>query len=273
MRLCDIGVNLTNNRFNDDWEATIQRSLDVGVDKLIITGTDMAESKDALLMCDSWLKHCYATVGIHPHYAKDAVDVKGKPNFYQDITQLASHSNAVAIGECGLDFNRNFSPRDIQLAVFEAQLEIACDLGMPVFLHERDAFEEQIRLLEKYRSKLVGGVVHCFTGNTDQIKAYLDLDFYIGITGWLCDAKRGQELREAVTHLPLNRLLLETDAPYLMPKTLKTSSKRNEPENLPHILEQLAAILLQQEEHAALSLQDIAHASYQNSITLFGLEQ
>lgn len=272
MQLCDIGVNLTNNRFNDDWENTIQRAIDVGVEKLVITGTDIAESKDALLMSESWPKHCFATIGIHPHYAKDAVDEHGNPNLFHEITELASHENAVAIGECGLDFNRNFSPKDIQLKVFEAQLQIACDLGMPVFLHERDAFDEQIELLKKYRSKLVGGVAHCFTGNIDQIRAYLDLDLYIGITGWLCDPKRGKALREAVTLLPLNRILLETDAPYLMPKTLKSSSKRNEPENLPHILEQLATILLNQETHSGYTVQDIAQASYRNSLTLFGLE-
>lgn len=267
MQLCDIGVNLTNNRFTDDWRETVDRSINVGVNKLIITGTDLQESQDALDMSVALPNHCYATVGIHPHYAKDAVDDQGSPTFVSQLKKMAEHTKAVAIGECGLDFNRNFSPPEAQRIVFETQLQVACELGLPVFLHERDAFDEQISLLKKYRSKLAGGVVHCFTGNIEQISAYLKLDLHIGITGWLCDAKRGKELRDAVLHLPLNRLLLETDAPYLMPKTLKANSKRNEPENLPHILEHLASILPEK-----YGLEEIARASYQNSLLLFGLE-
>lgn len=273
MQLCDIGVNLTNNRFNDDWQECIQNANAVGVDKLIITGTDIQESKDAVQMAKQYPSQCYTTAGIHPHYAKDAVDTQNKANFYKNLVALAQQPEVVAIGECGLDFNRNFSPREAQLSVFEAQLNIATELNMPVFLHERDAFDEQMNLLKKYRSSLVGGVVHCFTGNINQIKAYLDLDFYIGITGWLCDPKRGKDLREAVTALPLSRLLLETDAPYLMPKSLKASSKRNEPSNLPHIAEQLTSIINEysDDNSATLSVEQITQASYQNSLQLFGL--
>ena len=272
MELCDIGVNLTNNRFNDDWQDTVHRASNAGVTKLIITGTDIQESRDALAMAEQLPEHCYATVGIHPHYAKDAVgepetSTNSQHTYQESLLELAKHPKAVAIGECGLDFNRNFSPPEVQKQVFTAQLDIAVATQKPVFLHERDAFDTQLPILRAYRDKLVGGVVHCFTGNTEQILAYLDLDFYIGITGWLCDPKRGKNLRDAVQHLPLNRLLLETDAPYLMPKTLASGSKRNEPENLPHILEQLADIL--PSEHSAA---DIAKASYQNSVALFGLE-
>ncbi len=267
MQLCDIGVNLTNNRFNEDWRSIVESSVNAGVDKLIITGTDIQESQSALLMSEAIPANCYATVGIHPHYAKDVVDEHGEPTFIEQLKSLASHPKAVAIGECGLDFNRNFSSPESQRVVFETQLQIACELGKPIFLHERDAFEEQINLLKKYRSKLVGGVAHCFTGNIEQISAYLDLDLHIGITGWLCDSKRGKDLLDAVRHLPLNKLLLETDAPYLMPKTLKNGSKRNKPENLPHILEHLASILPNN-----FSLEDIAKASYQNSLDLFHLE-
>lgn len=267
MELCDIGVNLTNNRFNDDWQSTVLRANQAGVKQLIITGTDIQESRDALTMSEQLPDHCYATVGIHPHYAKDAVDSAGKPNCKDTLITLASHPKAVAIGECGLDFNRNYSPPDIQKQVFTMQLDVAVATQKPVFLHERDAFDTQLAILTAYKDKLVGGVVHCFTGTTEQLAAYLDLGFYIGITGWLCDPKRGKTLRDAVKYLPLNRLLLETDAPYLMPKTLSSSSKRNEPENLPHILEQLADIL--PNEH---SIEAIGQASYHNSVALFGLE-
>lgn len=267
MTLCDIGVNLTNNRFNDDWQDVAQQAEQAGVTKLIITGTDIQESRDALVMAEQLPAQCYATVGIHPHYAKDAIDESGKANCIDALYALASHPKAVAIGECGLDFNRNFSPPDIQKHLFETQLDIAVATQKPVFLHERDAFETQLSLLNTKRSQLVGGVVHCFTGNLEQLLAYLDLGFYIGITGWLCDPKRGKNLRDAVQHLPLSRLLLETDAPYLTPKTLKAGSKRNEPSNLPHIISQLADILQNK-----YSVDEIAKASYENSVTLFGLE-
>lgn len=267
MQLCDIGVNLTNNRFNDDWQDTVKRAVAVGVNKLIITGTDMLESEAALAQANALPENCFATVGIHPHDAKSAVDERGIPNFQGQMAQLLSNTKAVAVGECGLDFNRNFSPKENQLAVFEAQLVLACEHQLPVFLHERDAFEEQYQLLSKYRKDLVGGVAHCFTGSLEQMQAYLDLDLYIGITGWLCDPKRGKALREAVAHLPLTRLLVETDAPYLTPKTLKSSAKRNEPENLPHIVEELATLL-----PGAPSTEDVAQASYKNSLSLFNLE-
>ncbi|MCY7295359.1 TatD family hydrolase [Alteromonas sp. a30] len=267
MQLCDIGVNLTNNRYLDDWQETVHTAAAVGVSKLIITGTNMQESKDALTQAHTLPEHLYATVGIHPHYAKEAIDGLGKPQFVEQMRQMLSDNKAVAVGECGLDFNRNFSPKTAQLAVFEAQLEIACECKLPVFLHERDAFDEQIRLLEAYRPHLVGGVAHCFTGNTEQMQAYLALGLYIGITGWLCDPKRGQALRDAVSHLPVERLLLETDAPYLMPKTLKANSKRNDPANLPYILQEVASLL-----PANLSTEQVANISYQNSLSLFNLE-
>ncbi len=267
MQLCDIGVNLTNNRFEDDWQETVARAVASGVEKLIITGTDMQESEEALAQANALPTHCYATVGIHPHYAKDAVDENGKPNFQAQMQSLLSDNKAVAVGECGLDFNRDFSPRENQLAVFEAQLILACEHQLPVFLHERDAFEAQYQLLKKYRHDLVGGVAHCFTGNLAQMQAYLELGLYIGVTGWLCDPKRGKTLREAVSQLPLTRLLVETDAPYLMPKTLKSGAKRNEPENLPHIVTALCALLPN-----APSEDDVARASFENSVNLFNLE-
>src|SRR5690606_9889314 len=117
----------------------------------------------------------------------------------------------VAIGETGLDFNRNLSPPDIQKAVFEQQLHIAADTGLPLFLHERDALEDQLELLKRYRDRISGGVAHCFTGTAEALRAYLKLDLYIGITGWICDERRGTHLRELVKEIPLNRLLLETD--------------------------------------------------------------
>src|SRR5262249_24579043 len=149
------------------------------------------------------------------------------------------------IGECGLDFDRNFSPRDAQLRCFEAHLELAAELRMPVFLHERSAHEEFAAILSKHRGRLVGGVVHCFTGTADALSRYLDLDMQTGIPGWICDDRRGTHLRDLVKTIPANRLMIETDAPYILPRDLPKSVKpgngRNEPSFLPHVASTIAS--------------------------------
>lgn len=254
----DIGINLTNERLPVD--QVVRNALDADVRSMAITGTNVAESTDALALCKRYPANLYSTAGVHPHYAKD-VDA----DFINQLRDIASHPEVIAIGECGLDFNRNFSPPEQQLAVFEQQLLLACELGKPVFLHERDAFDEQIQLLKKYRSKLPGGVAHCFTGNLQQMQAYLELDLFIGVTGWLCDPKRGLALREAVAELPLSHVLLETDGPYLMPKTLKSKNRYNEPANLPHIAETLAELM-------AIDLSTLQRQAWLNSCALFRIE-
>lgn len=242
-------------------EQVLQAAVDADVTTLLLTGTSIQGSTEALALASQYPQTLFSTAGIHPHYAKDAA-----ADFIAHLHSMAKHPQVLAIGECGLDFNRNFSPAQDQLRVFEQQLQLAVELRLPVFLHERDAFSAQIKLLEQYRSDLVGGVAHCFTGNLEQMKAYLDLDLHIGITGWLCDKKRGLDLRDAVVHLPLNKVLLETDAPYLMPKTLKTASKNNQPANLPHIAENLAEIM-------GVSLAQLKFASWENSLCLFNLQR
>ena len=127
----------------------------------------------------------------------------------------------VAVGECGLDFFRDYSPRDAQRRAFAAQLELAAEVGKPVFLHQRDAHEEFVAMLAPARASLAGGVAHCFTGGPAELDAYLELDLYIGVTGWVCDERRGAALRAAVPRIPLDRLLVETDAPYLLPRDLE----------------------------------------------------
>lgn len=254
----DIGVNLTDKRLEPG--STIESALSVGVKKIAVTGTSIEASNDALALCKKFSAQLVCTAGIHPHYAKDVTD-----NYLQQLTELAGDPLVVAIGECGLDFNRNFSPADAQLAVFEQQLNLASDLSMPVFLHERDAFEQQLSLLKKYQNRLTGGVVHCFTGTLEQMQRYLELGLYIGITGWVCDPKRGDALREAVSKLPLERVLLETDAPYLMPKTLKSKSRNNQPANLPHIAETVSTLM-------KVEVHQLQKHSFQNAMTLFQLD-
>jgi TatD DNase family protein len=240
MSWVDIGVNFTDQRL--DFESVFTRALNANVTQMIITGTSVSSSQNACEMTAQHPSHLFSTAGVHPHHAKDFTA--------QTVTDLAAMANSkqvVAIGECGLDFNRNFSTPDQQCFAFEQQLKLACELGLPVFLHERDAFDAQIQLLKKYRSDLVGGVAHCFTGNLTQMSAYLELDLYIGVTAWVCDPKRGESLREAVKHLPLDRILLETDAPYLRPKGMTNNRKldkgNNEPAYLPYIAAQVADLM------------------------------
>ncbi|GGD76442.1 TatD family hydrolase [Lacimicrobium alkaliphilum] len=257
MNWFDIGVNLTNSRFSKDLGEVLGRAQAGQVTEMLITGTSESQSEAALSLAEQYNQ--YSTAGVHPHDAS-SVD----KDYLHRLRDLADSPRVRAIGECGLDFNRNFSARDDQLRVFEQQLELAVELQLPVFLHERDAFSEQITLLKKYRPGLVGGVAHCFTGDREKMESYLQLDLYIGITGWLCDKKRGLDLRNAVPHLPLQRLLLETDAPFLTPKTLRPKTSRNEPGFLPHIAEALSGLI-------QVPVEQLALVSTENAQRLFNI--
>ncbi|MGF1686900.1 3'-5' ssDNA/RNA exonuclease TatD [Photobacterium japonica] len=235
--MIDIGVNLTNSRFDKDREDVVFRAQAAGVHGMIVTGTSIAESQQALAMALQWPGYCYSTAGVHPHDAKSVDDLT-----LPAIRALAAHPEVVAIGECGLDFNRDFSPRPQQEAVFEAQLALAAELHLPVFMHCRDAHERFMAILAPWRDKLPAAVLHCFTGTEAELRDCLALDLHIGITGWVCDERRGTDLREIVGLIPDNRLMIETDCPYLLPRNLrpKPKSSRNEPQYLPHIATELA---------------------------------
>ena len=261
--LVDIGVNLGSDQFKNDLSDVISRALAANVTTLLVTGTDLASSKAANVLCKQNPLNLWHTCGVHPHDADSATQ-----DTWREIRQLAKSDHVCAIGEMGLDFNRNFSTAENQIDAFTEQLNIAVELQKPVFLHEREAFDTQYPLLKKYRDKLCGGVVHCFTGNAEQLKHYLDLDLYIGITGWICDPKRGKELYELVEAIPSDRLLIETDAPYLMPKNVAKSelgnskSRRNEPCLLPWVLNTLC-------EARGDSYENIAIATTDNAKRLF----
>lgn len=241
--LIDIGVNLTNQRFDKDREAVLERAKNSALSALLITGTSVEESKKALLLCQQYQANfpnfLYSTAGVHPH---DADNVSA--DYLEQLTQLAQHHQVKAIGECGLDFNRNFSTPIQQQKVFSEQVALAADLSMPLFLHQRDAFNPWFTILKPYLNKIPAMVAHCFTGSKDELKQCITADMYIGITGWLCDERRGQVLRDIVSLIPLNRLLIETDAPYLTPRTIrpKPKSSRNEPSYLPFIVKEIASI-------------------------------
>lgn len=260
--LIDIGVNLTNKRFNDDIDDVLARATEQNVKQILITGTSIEESEAAISLCERFSHNgLFSTAGIHPHDADNA-----PTDFVERLRSLTSHQCVKAVGECGLDYNRNFSTQENQERVFEAQLALATEVKLPVFLHQRDAFARWQQILNPYLKNLAGGVSHCFTGNLEELKACLDMGLYIGITGWVCDERRGKELFDIIKYIPLDRLMIETDAPYLTPRTIrpKPKSSRNEPSYLPFVLTQVA-------KAAGKSEQEVALHCFNNSLQLFGL--
>jgi TatD DNase family protein len=235
----DIGANLTSKAFQRDLPQVLERAAAAGVHTVVITGTSLAGSRAAAaLAARSAPAALYATAGVHPHHAAEATGT-----WATDLRALAGDPRVIAIGECGLDFNRDYSPRADQIRCFRAQLELAAEVGLPVFLHERDAHDTFIAVLREHRSSLAGAVVHCFTGTRAELDAYLALDLHIGITGWICDERRGQELVRLMPAVPARRLLIETDAPYLLPRNMPSPprDRRNEPAFLPYVLSAVAA--------------------------------
>lgn len=235
--MIDIGVNLTSGRFHKDLSEVMDRAREAGVHAQIVTGTSVHASAEALALAEAYPNELYATAGVHPHDAKSWNDESAA-----SLAALARKPGVVALGECGLDFNRNFSSPQDQLICFEAQLALAAELQKPVFLHQRDAHEAFMPILKRYRPQLTCAVVHCFTGTRAELEDYLALDCSIGVTGWVCDERRGGELRELVRHIPAERLMVETDAPYLTPHNLpqKPKGNRNEPAFLPYVIEKVA---------------------------------
>ncbi len=240
MELIDIGVNLTHPSFARDLPGVLERARAAGVAQLVLTGTDLAESEAALGLCralDESGRYLFCTAGIHPHDAS-----QWSAESAAALKALHGDPRVRAVGECGLDFNRDFSPRPQQERVLEEQLQLAVDSGLPVFLHERDASERLVEILQPFRDRLSAAVVHCFTGERRALYAYLDLDLHIGITGWICDERRGTHLHPLVRDIPRDRLMLESDAPYLLPRTLrpKPRSGHNEPAFLGEVLREVA---------------------------------
>ncbi|WP_028024247.1 3'-5' ssDNA/RNA exonuclease TatD [Enterovibrio calviensis] len=259
--MIDIGVNLASSRFDKDRDEVVARAQLAGVSAMLLTGTDLETSPQAALLAAQYPDFAYSTAGVHPHDAKSVDDLS-----LPTIRELAVQPQVVAIGECGLDFNRDFSPRPQQEAVFDAHLRLAAELDMPVFLHCRDAHERFMAILTPWLPKLPGAVLHCFTGSEDELRECLDAGLHIGITGWVCDERRGEALREIVPLIPDDRLMIETDAPYLLPRDLKPKPKssRNEPCYLPHIANTIA-VLREQDAELVIS------QSVENTRRLFKL--
>ena len=237
MHLVDIGANLTHESFRHDFADVLARARAAGVAQLVVTGASLQGSRDALELARAHPGVLFATAGVHPHHAA-GFDADAEAALHE----LHAQPEVVAVGETGLDYHRNFSPREAQLFAFERQLEVAADCGKPLFLHQRDAHADFIACMDNIRGRIGRAVVHCFTGTMSELFDYLDRDFHVGITGWICDERRGTHLRELVKSIPADRLMLETDAPYLLPRTVKPapSHRRNEPMYLAHICEEVA---------------------------------
>lgn len=281
----DVGANLTNKKYSRDLDSVIQRAQDAGVQKIMVTGTSVKCSKEALRLTRIYPGTLYSTAGIHPHDAKSYTE-----EGWEELKEVAKNPECVAIGECGLDYNRNFSEPDEQRKVFKKQIDLACELKKPLFVHEREAHEDVLNILEMYTDRLPPVLIHCFTGTTEQAMNYLDRGYYLGLTGYLCKDKSDTGVRKLLVDnlIPLDRLLVETDAPFMYPNTRASklpvhvkdgltersmtflhrycTFQRNEPCSLPAIVEMIAAFMNKTPDEVAL-------ATAFNALKLFGLSQ
>ena len=230
--LIDIGINLAHDSYESDRDSVIARAQAAGVVQMLVTGSSAASSRTALSLARQHAGRLFATAGVHPHHATELT-----PAVLTELGELTMEPEVLAVGECGLDYYRNYSPHTAQREAFHRQLELAGRRGKPVFLHQRDAHEDFIAILREHWPALAGGVAHCFTGGAAELECYLELGLAIGITGWICDERRGAHLLQLVRRIPADRLLLETDGPYLLPRDLRPlpASRRNEPVYLAHI--------------------------------------
>lgn len=259
--LIDIGINLGHDSYDADRDAVISRAEAAGVVQMVVTGASLEGTAKAIELARGRPGELFATAGVHPHHATELTQDR-----LSELEELARQPEVVAAGECGLDYFRDFSPRAVQQQAFHRQLELAARVGKPVFLHQRDAHEDFLAILREHRKSLVGGVTHCFTGAAPELHAYLELGFAIGITGWICDERRGAHLLPLMREIPADRLLIETDGPYLLPRDLKPkpASRRNEPAYLPHI----AAVIARSREEP---VETLARSSTAATRALFGL--
>lgn len=256
--MIDIGANLANSTFLPDLDQVLDRAKKAGVRQIVVTGSDMDSATLARELARKHPEFLYATAGLHPHHASSF-----NPELLATFTQLLQYPEVVAIGETGLDYFRDFSPREDQQQSFIAHLELAETVHKPLFLHERDSFEDFRAIMQSHSTLCERAIVHCFTGNLSALKTYLDMGMYIGITGWICDKNRGAELREIINYAPLDRLMIETDAPYLTPhidglKKQLVHKHRNEPWTLQYTAGALADALNLDEETVRKTTTDTA---------------
>jgi len=257
--LIDIGINLAHDSYDADRDAVIARARAAGVTQMVVTGSTLAGSARAAALAHAHPGRLFATAGVHPHHATELTAARSA-----ELEELARQGEVVAVGECGLDYFRDFSPREAQQHAFHRQLELAMRIGKPVFLHQRDAHADFVAILREHAATW-RGVAHCFTGSAQELARYLELGLAIGITGWICDERRGSHLAALMPQIPPQRLLLETDGPYLLPRDLRPrpASRRNEPAYLPHVAAAVARARGETPQTLALSSTAAARALFQ----------
>jgi len=256
----DIGINLTNKQFYNEHEEIINRALDQGVEHMILTGTSVRGSKESAEIAEEYPEILFSTAGIHPH---DAKSFNGES--IAELRKLLKQDHVISVGECGLDFDRDFSPRPMQEKCYMAQLELAIEVNKPLFLHERSAFKRFNDITDEYLSQLPEAVVHCFTGTLDEAKTYLDKGFYLGFTGAISDEKRFKHLEDVIKYVPLDRMMIETDAPFMLPKNMpRMQNRRNEPSFLPYVAQTIAHL-------KRISISDVADETTETARNFFRL--
>ncbi|KAK3744768.1 hypothetical protein QZH41_013299 [Actinostola sp. cb2023] len=271
--LVDVAVNLGNKIFSLDLDFVIDRAMNAGVEKMILTANTLHMSDKAILLANRNPGFLFASVGIHPHFVEKQWNAKT----IEVITRLVALPEVVAVGEVGLDFHRNYSKEAVQIEAFEKQVELACEHQKPLLAHERASHQKFIEVLKKFRGRLPPIIVHCFTGSKAEMNTYIAMGFYIGITGFICKEKAGKQLREAIKDCPLDRILLESDAPYMIPNApitdmdsigrslvSKCQTGRNEPCTLPVVAQTVAKCL-------GLKIEEVAKATTENSNRVFNL--
>ena len=256
-KLFDIACNFTSERFDSDLDDVISSAINNNVDKFLVVSAELDDTKKIQEIKHKYPENCLITLGVHPHHAKTFNDKSSMimDTYIKDI-------NPNSIGETGLDFFRNISSYDEQIYAFNEQIKLAIKFNKPLFLHQRESHEDFIKVLKNYTVDLPPCVVHCFTGTQDELDAYLELDFFIGLTGWICDERRNKDLRSSIKNIPLDKLMIETDCPYLIPRNLKTKSNRNEPKHLPHIANEISLLM-------DIPSDEIISRTYNNSIRFF----
>ena len=257
--IADIACNFTSERFNKDLDEVISRAIKNKITKFGLICSQLDDVEKLLNIYSQYSNDIFYTIGVHPHHAKEIND-----EYLKKLKETVTNNNPHAIGETGLDFFRNLSTYEEQIYAFEEQIKIAIDENKPLFLHQRDSHDDFIKILRKYSSNISKAVVHCFTGTQEQLDDYLELDCYIGVTGWICDEKRNVELRKTIKNIPLSKIMVETDCPYLIPKDLphKPKNNRNEPSNLNHIISEVASLMEIDEEN-------LRKQTFENTINFF----
>lgn len=255
--LFDTHAHLNADQFDEDREIVIQRALDEGVSHIVVVGFDRKTIKGALELAESY-DFIYAAVGWHP---VDAIDMTEED--LEWLEELSSHPKVVALGEMGLDYHWDKSPHDVQKKVFRKQIRLAKKVKLPIVIHNRDATEDVVTILEEEDASEVGGIMHCYSGSLEIAKRCMDMNFYISFGGPVT-FKNAKRPKEVATEIPMDRLLIETDCPFLSPHPLR--GKRNESSYVKYIAEQIADL-------KGISIEELAQKTSDNAFQLFGINR